>query len=349
MATINLSPEYPQEPGPILIDVGEPSVAEGLPAICRIGFQSIEVIGLRRQLRVGDVLVVRTVGPIKTRRTTVVQRPSAPLVWDKTEYDSVDVGDGLPMTVGHLPIVLPTTEQTPATFARWRDQIYSAVGVLAALLDDRIGHAELFLDFLIHDDRSIVGIADYAQNVRNYAPFDVTADDVTTLAGLQAIAPDIATAARWYLRAAQVGPAADGLAYLWTSLEALTKAEGRKVVAKVEEALRDTGADPEQLDPRLGPIWGERAQIVHLGQTEPTELMVRGWYVLEHVARTLLRAGMSVDTTWPTRPDDTTTLRPDVRDTWENTPWHTEWHNGESGTLRHGGAPFGTCRCASST
>jgi hypothetical protein len=180
MATIDLSAEYPQETGPILIDVGEPGGDDGLPAICRIGFQSMEVPGLPRKLRVDDVVIVRTFGPINTRRTTVVQRASAPLVWDKTAFDPVDVGDGLPMTVGHLSMVFPLTEQRPATFARWRDQIYSAAGVLAALLDDRIGHAELFLDFLIHDGNVIVGMADYAANVRNYAPFEVTDDDLAT-------------------------------------------------------------------------------------------------------------------------------------------------------------------------
>jgi hypothetical protein len=306
-----------------------PEETHGYRAIYRIGFQSMRLPGLPQRLQIGEVFVLQVDGPIITRRTTVAQRPSAPLVWDKTEYASVTVGHDIPLTVGHVAALLPTAPERQANFARWRDEIYAAAGVLACLLDDRVAHAEVFDDFLIYDETgALIGVADQVLGLRNYLPFELSGTDKAAIEHVArlAIPPNALAAARWYLRAAQVGPAADGIPYLWTSLEALTQAEGRQVVNKVENALRIAGENPEALEPGLGPLWGERARIVHFGETEPTELMVNGWYVLERVARTLLRRVLGTETEWPLSPGDTGALPADLREVWTYTPPRTEWH-----------------------
>jgi hypothetical protein len=73
--------------------------------------------------------------------------------------------------------VLPTGEESRAEFGAWRDEIYSAAGVVVALLDDRIAQYELFDDFLVFDDEVWVGLADKRRNVRNFLPFPLTDAD----------------------------------------------------------------------------------------------------------------------------------------------------------------------------
>jgi hypothetical protein len=62
--------------------------------------------------------------------------------------------------------------------------------------------------------------------LRTFLPFDVTDEEKATLddlAGLQTkdLVP-LTEAARWYLKAAQEGPTADAIVYLWIAIEALT-------------------------------------------------------------------------------------------------------------------------------
>jgi hypothetical protein len=317
---------------PLWMDVEWPEGGDGFRALFRLGFQSMRVPDLPSSVRIGKVLVVMVDGPVVSRQTMVVQRPSAPLVWDKTTYEPLSVGPGVPLTIGHSAAFLPRDPNTRADFAGWKDEVYSAVGLLSVLLDDRVGHWEVFDDFLIFDENGgWVGRADYVGERRTYLPFELSDGDVAAVESLAPgpLPPKALAAARWYLRAAQVGPAADGIPLLWTSLEALTQAEGRQVVRRVEEALRLAGGDPEQLDPTLGRIWGERARIVHFGETDVTELTVKGWYVLERVVRTLIRDVVDLQTDWPVSPEDQEPLRAEVRGVWNGTPSQTVWHEAD--------------------
>jgi hypothetical protein len=298
---------------------------EGYRAVYRIAFQSMEVERLPEQLEVERVMLLQTRGPVLTRRVDIVQRPQARLVWDKTAYDDLYVGSGLPLTVCHLPVVLPTTEQSQARFAAWRDEIYSAAGVLIALLDDRVAQREVFEDYLIFEGAEWFGLADRQGNVRNFLPFPLTDSDEAILQGLgSTTVPDnVRVAARWYLRGAQTGPAADGIPLFWTALEAIVGAEGRQVVRQVEEALRDVGEDPAELQPRLGPLFGLRADIVHHGEAE-LEPVVKGWCVLERICRKLLRHELVIDVSWPDYPGDRSGLAEEVRRDLEVAP-QTVW------------------------
>jgi hypothetical protein len=131
----------------------------------------------------------------------------------------------------------------------------------------------------------------------------------------------------WYLRGAQTGPAPDGIPLFWTALEAIVGAEGRQVVPQVEDALREVGDDPAQLEPTLGRLFGLRADIVHRGVFD-LELVVEGWYVLEKVCRILLRDRLGSEMSWPAGPGDASGLSPSDRAEMEHPP-ETVWHNPE--------------------
>jgi len=298
---------------------------EGLSALYRIVFQSMALEGLPEQLKLGSVHLLQTRGPLWTRRVDIVQRPQAKIVWDKTNYPELQVAAGVPLTVCHLPVVLPT-EQKPAQFAAWRDEIYSATGLLVALLDDRVAQRELFEDFLLFDGDQWIGLADRQGHVRNFLPFPLTDADEAVLHDLPSAAiPEKArVAARWYLRGAQLGPAADGIPLFWTALEAIVGAEGRQVVRQVEDALREIGEDPATLDPSVGRLFGLRADIVHHGEAE-LEPVVVGWYALERICRNLFRHVLEITVTWPDAPGDDSGLSDEVRLELQNAP-ETVWH-----------------------
>ena len=82
------------------MEVDWPDGIDGLRALFRLGFQSMRVPDLPSSMTVANVLFVTTEGPVTTRRTTVVQRPAAPLVWDKTRhvFPDLPVPDGVQPT-----------------------------------------------------------------------------------------------------------------------------------------------------------------------------------------------------------------------------------------------------------
>lgn len=303
---------------------------EGLPVLYRTVFQSMEVEGLPEQLQVGKVMLLQTQGPLVTRRVDIAQRPEARLIWDKTVYQGLLLGAGIPLTACHLPVVLPTGEQQRAQFATWRDEIFSAAGVLVALLDDRVAQREVFEDFLIFEGTEWFGIADRVGNVRNFLPFPLTDSDQADLGQLEsfAVAENVQVAARWYLRGAQTGPAADGIPLFWTALEAIVGAEGRQVVRQVEDALQAAGEDPTALAPSVGRLFGLRAEIVHQGHVDLGPA-VEGWYVLEKICRMLLRHELGLAlASWPVAPGDASGLSEDVIAERE-APHETVWHSPE--------------------
>jgi hypothetical protein len=128
--------------------------------------------------------------------------------------------------------------------------------------------------------------------------------------------------ARWYLRAAQLGPIADAVVFFWIALEALakppygTKLSGkekkRSDVAWVEKAVSEAGLDPAQVSPTIGRLAGLRAEVVHGGVEQP-ELLHEGYYALEQLVRLLIRQRLGVAPLgWPISPDRSN-LRPPLR------------------------------------
>lgn len=285
-----------------------------------------DVAAAAQKIEAGRVMLLQTPGPVQTQRTDIVQRAQARLVWDKTMHQGLMQGAGLPLTIGHLPVVLPTGEGTRAEFGAWTDEIYSAAGVIVALLDDRIAQEEVFRDFVVFENDTWIGIADQRRNVRNFRPFVYTGveDEQLERVVQDAIPENVMVAARWYLRGAQIGPAPDGIPLFWTALEAIVGAEGRQVVSQVEDAVRAVGEDPGELLPTLGRMFGVRADIVHRGVFD-LDLIVKGWYVLEQVCRLLLRDRLGAQTTWPTAPDDSAGLPAPVRAAVGHPP-ETVWH-----------------------
>ena len=59
------------------------------------------------------------------------------------------------------------------------------------------------------------------------------------------------------------------------------------------------GVEPSSLEVPIGRLYGLRADIVHKGVANPP-LLGSGYYVLEKVARTLIRGALGVTTDWPT-------------------------------------------------
>jgi len=79
-------------------------------------------------------------------------------------------------------------------------------------------------------------------------------------------------------------------------------AEGKNVPGAVKDAVETHGFDTTQLDPSLGRLYGLRGDIVHKGKSHPP-LLKEGFYILEGMARLLLRRRSSIRGTWPIFPD----------------------------------------------
>ncbi len=143
--------------------------------------------------------------------------------------------------------------------------------------------------------------ADARTRLRTFLPFDVTDEERKALrefAELQtAELTPLAEAARWYLRGAQEGPAADAIVYFWIAIEALTP--HRTTSPKTVEAmLVSAGFDPDTFgEPNLGRLAGLRADIVHSGSRNHP-LIETGYYRLETVVRVLIRAAAGISSSW---------------------------------------------------
>lgn len=230
----------------------------------------------------------------------------------------------------------------------WRDEALGAVSVVVSLLDERVAQEELAEDLLVLDESGLeaVAVVDQVTKLRKFpattkvmhahenalarvADLDLSADDPRLAAG------------RWYLRAAQAGPTADSIVFLWIALEALAKPRyGAKLtkeekrctdVAWVELALREAGLDAATITPDLGRLAGLRAAVVHGGIEEPP-LMHEGFRALEQLARLLLRHRFETGPYgWPLSPDENN-LRPPLRQlmTVAHSLGTTEWRDSGS-------------------
>lgn len=283
---------------------------DGSPAIFRMAFVGMPIAGLPERFTVGRVVITQTPGPVRTQATYILQRPGWVPHFDKTMHKgSVEVGEGLVLTVCHLPVTIPTGEHLSRHFEMWRDEVLAATAVVAALLDDRIAQQEVLEDLVVYDSAGAepVGMLDMSARVRTFPPTKrVTSAQQAGLQKLTNWASDSQTpshvAARWYLRAVSSGPTPDAIVHLWIALEALVPAQGggkSSDVKGVEDGLSAAGFDPSTWSPSIGRCAGLRARIVHHGEEWP-ELLAEGFYALEAAVRILLRKELDVlAEAWP--------------------------------------------------
>jgi hypothetical protein len=304
-----------------------PSGLIGHSGLYRMAFRAMEVPGFPDNLRIGPAELVQARGPIWTQRTHIRQQPGwRPVYLKKMEH--LQLGDGEWLTICQLPVTIP--DDVARAMVTWRDRTTAAVAFAAAVLDERVAQELLAEDLLIFeaDGSSVIGVLDHVEKLRKFQaanrmlePHRAALELIGSRFDLERESPVIA-AARWYLRAAQLGPVADAVVFLWIALEALakppygTKMSGqekkRSDVAWVEMAVSEAGVDPAQVAPTIGRLAGLRAEVVHGGLEQP-ELLHEGYYALEQIVRLLLRHRLGIAPLgWPLSPD-VSNLRPPLR------------------------------------
>ena len=314
----------------------------------RLAFKAMPVPGFPAEVRVGTASITQTPGPIWTQRTHVLQRPGWRPVYVKSmDQGMLEVGDGYHLTVCQLEVTIPR-DLTHALNV-WRDEALGAVSVVVSLLDERVAQEELAEDLLVFDEGGVeaVAVVDQVTKLRKFPSttkvIRAHQSALRTLADLDLSADDPRLAAgRWYLRAAQAGPTADAIVFLWIALEALakprygdklTKEEKRRTdVAWVELAIRGAGLDPDEVQPDIGRLAGLRAAVVHGGVEEPP-LMHEGFRMLEQLARLLLRHRLETGRYgWPLSPDANNLRSPlrEIATVAHHFP-KTEWRDAKPG------------------
>jgi hypothetical protein len=277
---------------------------EGIPqepdeVVYRLGKLSVPIAGMPERCSIGRVEIARTVGPVLTQRTLVRQRHGLPIVFDKSMQLGVEVGNNEVLTICQIRDEPP--QDVARAFADWREEAHSALGVLASALDERIAIEERFEDAINLRAGAPISSTDARIRLRNFLPFDITKEEEETLSELADLRTDdlvpLTEAARWYLKAAQEGPTADAIVYLWIAIEALTP--HRTTSPKTIEAmLTSAGFNPDLLgEVTIGHLAGLRADIVHRGSRDHP-LIREGFYRLESVVRVLIRNAAGIRSSW---------------------------------------------------
>ena len=285
---------------------------EGAPAIYRIGFRSMFVEGMPEQVIFAGAIIRHSLDPVITNRTLILQQPGLSLTWIKEREDSVEIGAGIPKLVFHLPFTV--SSNLVIDFGRMRDRALSSAGLLAAVLDERIAIEELFQDVVLVDPATDEnrGVVDAGLQVRSFLPRVVDDTEIATFSVHQersSFAPELAVAARWYLKAARAAPGPDAIAFFWIALEGLVPAEGKKVVRAVEKALEAADCLPSSLPVSVGKLYGLRADIVHKGK-EDADRIREAYYVLEEITRLLIRHKGTLQSEWPAAAGENTWAEP---------------------------------------
>lgn len=274
---------------------------EGYSAIYRIGFRSMMLEGMPEQVGFAGSVIRHGLDPVVTNRTLILQQPGLGLVWVKDREDAVEIGEGIPKLVFHVPFTV--SSNLVIDFGRMRDRALSAVGLLAVVLDERVALEELFQDVLLVDPSSDeeTAVVDAGLQVRSFLPRVVDELEEETLNSHQessSFPPEVNVSARWYLKAAQAAPGPDAIVFFWIALEGLVPAEGKKVVKAVEAALDRTELPSNGLPVSVGRLYGLRADIVHKG-IEDMDRIREGYYVLEEITRVLIRSKANLRSNWP--------------------------------------------------
>jgi hypothetical protein len=206
-----------------------------------------------------------------------------------------------------LPVSI-SDRHLAAQFDLWRNHARAAIGILATCLDERVAQEELFDDLILlsPDGSQPELFIDTRRVVREFLPTSVvTESHRRTLAGLASIdicADDPRLAAsRYYLQGAQNGPTINGVIALICAVEALV--QGNFSVNKIEAAVEVIGYDVSTLQPSMRKLNKLRTDILHHGIEQPRNL-VPGYYALEQLARSLIRAQLDVGPdVWPLAPE----------------------------------------------
>ena len=275
---------------------GEPELEADALAY-RLGFRAGWVGELPDDLQINRVAIAQIVGPVLTQRTELRQQPGPRLTWDKRMIRGVEVGAGQWMTI--FQIRSGIVRDVAAAMPRWRQEALAAAGALAAILDERVALEELLEDVLFLRGDEVVAAADMASSVRPHLPYRVTDVErrALDLAQINGIPDSVAAGLRWYVRAMQGGPSADGVVLFWIALETLSTARSTSPKA-IEADLAQMGWNVESLPISVGRLAGLRAAIVHAGD-ESDPLIYDGYYVLEAISRAILRDRLGIWSSWP--------------------------------------------------
>jgi hypothetical protein len=273
---------------------------QGNRALYRAVFRGMQVHGLSKELAIAGATLRFHQGPVLVQQTDLSQRAGYPLVFDKSMNHGVPVGEGHWLTLVEVEID-DYAGASKETISEARLHAESAVALVAAILDERIGQEMLAENLLIFDGEAPVAVADLRELVRNYPPFEARETERDALAALGGLmlSRHVETAARWYLRGVQAGPSVDGVIFLWFAIEALTGTSKKK---PIEEALRRAGRDPADQGLTVGELHGLRSSFVHDrpdSEPPPAEKVKQGFYDLEAMVKALLRHELGVHSTWP--------------------------------------------------
>lgn len=266
--------------------------------VYRLGFRSMQVHGLEWPIRSGRTTLHQIVGPVFTQQTHVQQRAGFPLVFDKHMERGLEVAPGQWICVAQL--IGPPPEGIDQAILAWRDEARAAVGVVAAVVDERIAQGELFEDVIFIGEGHPRASGDLRERIRHFLPYQATPVERQTLAELgegSGQAANVLNAARWYLRGAQSGPTPDGVVFLWVAIEALSP--DRTVnLNRLETKLAQAGWEVAHQRLDVGRLQGLRGRIVHYGDAAAEEVSL-GFYDLEAMVRVLLRDAVDARSTWP--------------------------------------------------
>lgn len=271
-------------------------------AIYRRIFRGLEVHGFPKSLEIGDVSISQQVGPILTHRTELRQRAGFPLIFDKSMERRVEVGHGHWLTL--CQIRFPEAPSDLSSMRLPREKAETALGYVAAIVDERIAQAPLAEDLILTLGDEPVAALGVAENVRHFMPYQVTQAELDAFEQLaEGSAADLGLAARSYLRGAQAGPSQDGVVFLWIAIEALV---GDKHPKAIEGRLEEAGWEMAHQRLSVRQIFEIRSQLVHAEKkaksVKPEDLRA-AYYDAEAITRVLLRHALGVESTWPAPPE----------------------------------------------
>jgi hypothetical protein len=296
-------------------------------AVYRAIFTGMPVAGLPELIEIGSVSLFQTPGPVMSQVTEARQRPGLALTFDKVMRTAVPVGPGHWLTVGQMEV--DPNADVSVDIPRWRDVVAEAVGLVAVVIDERVAQELLHEDVIFLRADEPVHSADMLQALRHFLPYEVRALELEALERIAAssseIAPELRTAARWYLKGAQAGPVADAVIYFWVALEAMTPGE-QQSVKSLDTMLVEAGWNMEDADPELGKMAGLRADIVHNAIEDPARIR-EGYYRLEAAVRVLLRRGLNVMSSWPAAASIPTFVTHSSAIEADRAAWTVEWHD----------------------
>jgi hypothetical protein len=108
---------------------------EGRRGIYRLAFKAMEIPGFPDSLSIGEATITQGRGPIWTQRTHIRQEPGAQPRYVK-RMEQVEVGGDYYLTLCEIEVTIPSDLMQAMHY--WCDHGRAAVGILAALLDERV-------------------------------------------------------------------------------------------------------------------------------------------------------------------------------------------------------------------